>query len=238
MIDKDRQAQRAAFTAARGREEKKRRAEAVARRALDERRAAEELAGVTSQVREILADLDDVVVERVGELWKIRAMYRGRPHGGARSDAISLAHDMRAAAIAERETVAAAAVVEPPPPPPPPAEPPPAVVVHIDPLDPAHWSSIEGARAALIVLVTRAAAARTGFGVTLYERMVELDARKASGRATRDEELELMQHESWSQLREGVEAARRAHIDRINALQSVEAARAYHPRVDQDWPET
>ena len=104
----------------------------------------------------------------------------------------------------------------------------------IDPDDPAHWDSLEVAKARLMAMVSNEAAGRLGHSRALYERMVELDARKASGIATDDNRLELMQHESWAEQRAAVEAARQEHVGSIEALTSLEAAKAYDWR--GGWP--
>lgn len=105
----------------------------------------------------------------------------------------------------------------------------------LDPLLPANWLSLEAAKAALITLVTREAARRTRHSVELYERMVTLDALVHAGKAVRDQELELMQHQEWAGLRAAVEGARQEHLSRIAALTSVMDARAYD--VMHGWPD-
>ena len=107
-----------------------------------------------------------------------------------------------------------------------------AQVITRDPLDPGSWDSLDAAKAALEVLVTREAARRCGHGVELYEQMVRLDA---LGDALSDDEfLLLKQHHGWARERQTVELARLEHNSRIRALDTLEAALAYDWRAS--WP--
>lgn len=105
-------------------------------------------------------------------------------------------------------------------------------VVTLDPLDPRNWSDVAAAKAALLVLVTREAALRCGHAVELYEEMTLLDA-KGDAR-TRDDDLRLLQHESWAKERTSVELARLTHNAAIARLESVEDAARYDWRAG--WP--
>lgn len=104
----------------------------------------------------------------------------------------------------------------------------------MDPLDPASWSDVGAAKAALLVLVTREAARRCGHAVELYEEMVLLDA-KGDDRS-RDDDLRLLQHEGWAKERGQVEIARLTHNAAIARLESVESAARYPWQAG--WPES
>lgn len=110
-------------------------------------------------------------------------------------------------------------------------EDPPAVIM--DPLDPAGWSSLDDARAALMILVTREAARRVGHPVVLYERMVYIDALGPA--RTDDQNVELLQHHGWALERAQVESARQNHMSAIQGLASLDAARIYDVRAN--WPD-
>lgn len=206
-----------------------------------------------AEVREILGDWDDLVVKRGGPIWSIDGFHKDRRHFGARGDVVALAKDMAAIALRENEDDAraaqdAAAQVEalvemakterqaPP------LQPVRVVTIRtpavmVDPLDPAHWASLEQAKSALLVLVKREAARRLGFTVTLYEQLVELETRVSQGRATRDEELQLRQQHRWAEEGAAVEAAHQAHVSAIGALASLDGARGYAGHVGEGWPE-
>lgn len=110
-------------------------------------------------------------------------------------------------------------------------EDPPTVIM--DPLDPAGWSSLDDARAALMILVTREAARRVGHPVVLYERMVYIDALGPA--RTDDQNVELLQHHGWALERAQVESARQNHMSAIQGLASLDAARIYDVRAN--WPD-
>lgn len=101
--------------------------------------------------------------------------------------------------------------------------------------DPSGWASLEVAKTALMAMVTREAARRLGFSVTLYERMTFLDGRKAAGRLSDDQALELRQHNSWAEARASVELVRQNHNAEINKLTDLDSARAYN--VGDGWPD-
>lgn len=109
----------------------------------------------------------------------------------------------------------------------------PAPVLNLDPLDPMNWRDVPTAQAALMVLVTEEAARRCGQSVALYNEMVALDA--LGGLRSADEDLRLMQHQSWAKERVAVELARLTHNGRIAGLESVETAVRYNWR--EGWPE-
>lgn len=110
-----------------------------------------------------------------------------------------------------------------------PADPP----IVLDPLDPLAWIDLASAKAALMVLVTQAAARLCGHAIELYEEMVLLDARGDS--RTKDEEIRLLQHASWAKERNLVELARLTHNSHIARLESVDKARQYD--WTKGWPE-
>lgn len=112
------------------------------------------------------------------------------------------------------------------------AQPKPDIVVR-DPLDPEGWDSLDAAKAALEVLVTREAARRCGQAVSLYELMVRLDA--LGDARTPDEDYQLLQHHEWAKERQQVELARLTHNSVIRALADLGAALGYDWK--SGWPE-
>lgn len=112
-------------------------------------------------------------------------------------------------------------------------QPPPAPPPNLDPLDPANWSDIGSAKAALLVLITREAALRCGHKVELYEKMVRLDM--LGDLRSADEDLQLLQQTGWARERQLVELARLTHNAAIGTLESVEDAARYDWRAG--WPE-
>lgn len=165
---------------------------------------------------QIASDTD--VVDIAGEV------EAGRLYMVARAERAALHADAAA-------RVTAGEISPPPAPPEPPAstEPQPEAA---PPEEPAP-RDLPAARQALREAVLAQAAQRTSQSVALYLTVTQLAAIPEAQR-TPDQQLQLLQHQSWAVEREAVEAVRRAKVAEIDALTTPEQIDAYD--VTAGWP--